>query len=81
MSHKPRRDSKSNNKNTITEGHENVGFSSDKEVMQPSMLVTPRARPGNGIITLSQIVPDLVVGHSETKTSDVNLSNVYYMYM
>lgn len=76
MSHKPRRDSKSNNKNTITGGHENVGFSSDKEVMQPSMLVTPRNRTGNGIITLSQIVPDLVVGHSETKTSDVHLSNV-----
>ncbi|XP_063442091.1 protein toll-like [Mytilus trossulus] len=73
MSHKGRGKAKSNNKNTVTDGLDNPVFSSsEKDVTL--RLETSRPRHDDSVITLSQIVPDLVVGHNESKSNGNTLA-------
>ncbi|XP_076109840.1 uncharacterized protein LOC143078770 [Mytilus galloprovincialis] len=73
MSHKGRKDAKSHNKNTVTDGLDNPVFSSsEKDVTL--RLETSRPRHDDSVITLSQIVPDLVVGHNESKSNGYTIA-------
>ena len=71
MSHKPKKLTKSSKK-AITEVHENPGFSQEIDVS--SSTLTSRPRHDDSVLTLSQIVPDLVIGHNETKTNGYTIA-------
>ncbi|CAG2246920.1 unnamed protein product [Mytilus edulis] len=73
MSHKGRKETKSISTNTSSDCIENPVFSSsEKDVTL--RLETSRPRHDDSVITLSQIVPDLVVGHNESKSNGYTIA-------
>ncbi|CAG2187636.1 unnamed protein product [Mytilus edulis] len=73
MSHKGRKETKSISTNTSSDCIENPVFSSsEKDVTL--RLETSRPRHDDSVITLSQIVPDLVVGRNESKSNGYTLA-------
>lgn len=72
MSHKARKDSSSSSKTSYSNGTLNPTFTCEKDT-SPG-LQTSRPRHDDSVVTLSQIIPDLVVGHNESKSNGYTIA-------